>query len=506
MVVVRSDSSSRRVKSDGGTDKNEQEKMTNAYRAPPVLLHACKEFAIFSIKHNPKKPLNVNEIIELTTLRTCLSNCSIQSSDSDTSLTYRSPAIQGSTSDLSPGYVISPLADSGACRLRSQSECGTQFPKKGILKRTSICRSLSESHDSNPPSWKDNIGPKVVSSNDLIQSSQSSSSSSQPKFCQKCGESPAGSNDSLASSGQHSPPRYDCRCFAGGDCSDIIGEELSVYTTNLLMNSKKSVTFSERVEENIFRPGSSILGQRKKNQRKAAAKCRKRKESSDSMLSLEEICEDTAATSPQESATSTINDDESINDANNDTFFEEAKHESEGEAERDDSTKNSECGNCSEYVHLEKRKNTTNRGKCCKKKKPNETRTSEPPLSPINIPEKYRGFVINPVVLSPKTAAADDEKSRVAVGRLNSIDSALSVDLNDTDDDDFRPNDSDDNYSPPQLVEISGAGCAVKFDLAPSPDSSSATQTFDDYRKDSGIDEEMEQLCEKMCEAVVRDE
>uniref|UniRef100_A0A915IS89 Uncharacterized protein n=1 Tax=Romanomermis culicivorax TaxID=13658 RepID=A0A915IS89_ROMCU len=134
VTVVRSNSSSRRIKNDGGTDKRcdkEDEKMTNAYRTPPVLLHACKEFAIFSIKNDPKKTLNVNEIIELTTLKTCLSNCSIQSSESDSSLTYRSPAIQGSTSDLLASYAISPSTDSGACRSRSQSECGTQFPKKG---------------------------------------------------------------------------------------------------------------------------------------------------------------------------------------------------------------------------------------------------------------------------------------------------------------------------------------------------------------------------------------
>uniref|UniRef100_A0A915JN57 Uncharacterized protein n=1 Tax=Romanomermis culicivorax TaxID=13658 RepID=A0A915JN57_ROMCU len=374
----------------------------------------------------------------------------------------------------------------------------TLFSRRAIsiLKRTPICRSLSESHDSNPPSWKDNIGPKVVSSNDLIQSSLLSP----PKLCQKCGESPAGSNDSLVSA-QHSPPRYDCRCFAGGDCSDIVEEELSVYTNNLLMNSKKSVTFSERVEENIFRPGSSILefafiadqGQRKKNQRKAASKCRKRKESSDSLLSLEEICEDVSATS-----TTTINDDERPNDADNGGFLVQRE-----ETEEKDSTRNSECESSSEYVHLEKRRNTMNKGKCCKKKKPNETRTPELP-SPINIPEKYRGFVINPVLLSPisKTAV---EKSLAVVSRLNSVDSALSVDLNDANDCcPDSPIDSDSN-SPPQLIEIRSIG--VKFNL-PSPDSAGAQSSFDfdDHRKDSGIDEEMEQLCEKMCEAVVRDE
>jgi len=46
-------------------------------------------------------------------------------------------------------------------------------------------------------------------------------------------------------------------------------------------SSKKTVRFNEKVQENVFRPNSSILGQRKKNQKKQQRK-RKRTNSGDS--------------------------------------------------------------------------------------------------------------------------------------------------------------------------------------------------------------------------------
>jgi len=129
---------------------------------------------------------------------------------------------------------ISPNRPQNPFRVRSMSESGNS-PLKGILKRRPVMRFLSQCEEeiSPPISNTRNSQSPSLGSTDINSSNESESE-----------------DDGLRERSQSS-------------------------------SSKKSVRFSDRVQENVFRPNSSILGQRKKNQKKQQRK-RKRTFSSDS--------------------------------------------------------------------------------------------------------------------------------------------------------------------------------------------------------------------------------
>lgn len=438
-------------------------------REPPVLLHACKSFAIFCIKPpgSSKRP-GVSEVVQLTMLHSCNEEPSSPMFTStvanDPMLAFRSPAATA-VAGTSPTCPISPLANSAAVvvassslRLRSQSDCVVNSPVKGILKRRSLLRSYSESHD---------------------QTTSMASAAGLTTSAAVAG--PCCTSDAAM-------PHFDCCTFAGDDC------ECAMSVAAAAIGAKKSVTFSERVEENVFRPGSSILGQRKKNQRKAVAKLRKRKESNgsscsslcdiDECTSAEDVDDDNVVVAPDEGPSSECLLDETRNEDNND------------ERQSTDTTFGADYLEDKEYsppppsidiISIqdnnavdERRSETDLKVKISRKEKSDAKSAvvAKPPAAAIALNDKYRGFLLAPATAqrpSP-TAALDATAVAHALGRLSSVDSALGAEL------------LDDESAVDGLERMSAAGT-----LTPNS------------RKDSGVDDDLqlEDLCIRMCEAVV---
>jgi hypothetical protein len=244
---------------------------------------------------------------------------------------------------------------------------------------------------------------------------------------------------------------------------------------------KKSVSFSERVEENFFRPGSSILGQRKKNQRKA--KGRKRRESTDSAAMSSEENEvidhrrhsidivpkqsiaDISSTTTVPTSTSTTSPSlitTTVTTTSTKTVP-TAKTTVPTRMSTDNETipplttaQNDTAAVIVEQTKLKKNKDSKNSRKKCKERK-------SPPANQILGDDRYKGFVIG-------------------VQRRTSTDSALSA----------TSTDDDDNDNENDFVVINNG-----VDHRRRPASSSFEL------KDSGIDDEMEELCAQMTAAVV---
>lgn len=337
-------------------------------------------------------------------------------------------------------------------RLRSQSDCVVDSPVKGILKRRSFGRSYSESHDQTTS----------------MASAAGLSTGAAPLLSSCCTSDAA-------------MPHFDCCTFAGDDCECAV-------SASAANGAKKSVTFSERVEENVFRPGSSILGQRKKNQRKAVAKMRKRKESNGSSCSS--LCDIDEGASAED-----VDDDNAAAEGSSaDSLFVDAGNDEDDRLKSTPTTPDADYLEDKEYLPPlppsldavsiqnnnavdERRSETDLKVKISKKKKSTEKSAAVAKSPPVALnADKYRGFLLAPAAAERAAAALDAAAVAHALGRLSSVDSALGAELM-------------DEEATAEGLEGIGAGSA----------------STSDSRKDSGVDEDLqlEELCIRMCEAVV---
>jgi hypothetical protein len=202
-----------------------------------------------------------------------------------------------SPSDSIDSGVISPgIVSSDEDRLRRLQDTTTDTPRPPKLRERSASECFPDQNIPNYPGLKGILKkPKTSLISTVSNGLRRSHASQRQLFSRSISECHdnssshesgmefdflAESNDTLAESNASSPPRGIGGFFRVDEEEGESDSDEQVIAAAEIQSRKKRVSFSEHVQARIYRTGSSIIGQKKKNERRN--RCRNRNRSSGS--------------------------------------------------------------------------------------------------------------------------------------------------------------------------------------------------------------------------------